>query len=123
MADEDLVPMLPWWRGFKGEIKAVAKHKYDVTGIAKKINDTTIEITELPIHRWTQGYKAELESMIGGEKGDGVIKVGILIFDILCRLLMKPISFRITKSIMTTAMSISLSPWRLKTSRKPKRRA
>ena len=71
--------MLPWWFGFKGEIKAVAKHKYDVTGVARKINDTTIEITELPIHKWTQGFKAELEAMIGGEKGDGVVKVDIAV--------------------------------------------
>lgn len=52
----------------------VAKHKYDVTGIAKKLNDTTVEITELPIYKWTQNFKADLEGMIG-EKGDGVVKV------------------------------------------------
>ncbi|KAJ8520376.1 hypothetical protein ONZ45_g2836 [Pleurotus djamor] len=73
MRGEEVVPMLPWWRGFKGEVKLVAKHKYDVTGFAKKVNDTTVEITELPIHRWTQNFKAELEAMIG-EKGDGVVK-------------------------------------------------
>ncbi|OJA16788.1 hypothetical protein AZE42_03299 [Rhizopogon vesiculosus] len=73
MAGEEMVPMLPWWRGFKGIIKKVGDHKYDVTGIARKINDTTVEITELPIHKWTQTYKAELEAMIG-EKGEGVLK-------------------------------------------------
>lgn len=74
MAGEEMVPMLPWWRGFKGTIKKVSEHKYDVTGFATKINDTTVEITELPIHKWTQSYKTELEAMIG-EKGDGIIKV------------------------------------------------
>jgi len=74
MAGEELVPMLPWWRGFKGTIKKVGDHKYDVIGVVRKINDTTVEITELPIHKWTQTYKAELEAMIG-EKGEGVIKV------------------------------------------------
>lgn len=73
MAGEEMTPMLPWWKGFKGTIRKVGDHKYDVTGIARKINDTTVEITELPIHKWTQTYKAELEAMIG-EKGDGVIK-------------------------------------------------
>jgi DNA topoisomerase-2 len=77
MAGEEQEPMLPWWRGFKGTIKKMGEHKYDVTGIATKLNDTTIEVTELPIHRWTQNYKAELEAMIG-EKGDGVIKVCVL---------------------------------------------
>jgi DNA topoisomerase-2 len=75
MAGEELVPMIPWWRGFKGKIKAVAKHKYDVAGVVQKLNDTTVEITELPIHVWTERYKTDLETMMGGEKGDGMIKV------------------------------------------------
>ena len=78
MNDEELVPMIPWWRGFKGEIKSSAKHKYDVFGVVKKLNDTTVEITELPIHKWTQSYKAELEQMIAGDKEkekEGIIKV------------------------------------------------
>jgi DNA topoisomerase II len=74
MKGEELVPMMPWWRGFKGEIKKVGDHKYDVTGVIKKLDDTTIEVTELPIHKWTSQFKAELESMMG-EKGDGVVKV------------------------------------------------
>lgn len=74
MAGEEMVPMLPWWRGFNGTIKKVGEHKYDVMGIVKKLDDTTVEITELPIHKWTQSYKAELEAMVG-EKGEGQIKV------------------------------------------------
>ncbi|KAH9037042.1 DNA topoisomerase [Lactarius hengduanensis] len=73
MAGEEQEAMLPWWRGFKGTIKKTGEHKYDVTGIARKVNDTTVEIVELPIHKWTQTYKAELEAMIG-EKGEGVVK-------------------------------------------------
>jgi len=74
MVGEEQEPMLPWWRGFKGTIKKTGDHKYDVTGFARKINDTTIEVTELPIHKWTQSYKAKLEAMIG-EKGDSAVKV------------------------------------------------
>ena len=66
-------PMIPWWHGFKGTIKKTGDHKYDVTGIARKINDTTIKVMELPIHKWTQSYKVELKAMIG-EKGDGAVK-------------------------------------------------
>ncbi|KAF7986171.1 hypothetical protein HWV62_38564 [Athelia sp. TMB] len=69
---EEMVPMLPWWRGFKGTIKKVAEHKYDVCGVATKINDTTIEITELPIHKWTQNFKIELEAMISDKDGGAV---------------------------------------------------
>ena len=82
MKNEELQPLIPWWRGFKGEIKPAAKHKYDVLGVVKKLDDTTVEITELPIHKWTQNYKDELETMITGdkEKGkEGVIKVGDLL--------------------------------------------
>ena len=55
--------MLLWWRGLKGTIKKTGDHKFDVTGIARKTSDTTIEVTELPIHKWTQTYKAKLEAM------------------------------------------------------------
>ncbi|KAF8167878.1 DNA topoisomerase [Crassisporium funariophilum] len=77
MHGEEMVPMVPWWRGFKGEVKFSAKNKYDVFGVVKKLNDTTVEITELPVHRWTGTYKGELEAMIAGDKEknkEGVIK-------------------------------------------------
>ena len=77
MNGEEQVPMMPWWRGFKGIIKKVGDNKYDVLGCVEKTDDTTVEITELPIGKWTQNYKAELEAMCG-EKGDGPIKVGVL---------------------------------------------
>jgi DNA topoisomerase-2 len=76
MNGEELVPMLPWWRGFKGSIKKIGDHKYDVVGVATKVNDTTIEVTELPIHKWTQNFKTELEAMIG-DKGEGGVKVSL----------------------------------------------
>jgi len=82
MAGEDVVPMNPWWRGFKGEIKLVSKNRYDVFGVVKKLNDTTVEITELPIHKWTQNYKAELEAMIAGDKDkdkEGVLKARLFL--------------------------------------------
>jgi DNA topoisomerase-2 len=81
MNNDELQPMIPWWRGFKGEIKPVAKHKYNVCGVVKKLNDTTVEITELPIHKWTQPYKDELEAMISGDKDkekEALVKVSDL---------------------------------------------
>ena len=66
--------MLPWWRGFTGTVKKTGDNKYDVIGKVTKLDDTTVEITELPIHRWTQNFRAELEAMIG-DKGDGAVKV------------------------------------------------
>ncbi|KAF5361648.1 hypothetical protein D9758_007365 [Tetrapyrgos nigripes] len=74
MNEEEVVPMHPWWRGFKGEIRYVSKNKYDVIGMVSKRDEQTVEITELPIHKWTQNYKAELEGMMTGDNKDGSIK-------------------------------------------------
>jgi DNA topoisomerase-2 len=47
-----------------------------VSGIVRKIDDTTIEITELPIRTWTQNYKDMLESWLTGtDKTPVFIKV------------------------------------------------
>ncbi|KAF9015391.1 DNA topoisomerase [Cyathus striatus] len=80
MNGEEMEQMIPWWRGFKGEIKPSGKNKYDVHGIVRKIDDTTVEITELPIHKWTQNYKAELEQMMigGGDKEGENKKEGLI---------------------------------------------
>jgi hypothetical protein len=45
------------------------EHNYDVTGIATKLGDSTIELTDLPIYKWAQNHKAEATI---GEKGDGI---------------------------------------------------
>lgn len=75
MDGEEMVPMHPWWRGFRGEIKATSKNKYDVFGVATKTSATTVAITELPIHKWTNAYKIELEAMIAGKENEaGTIK-------------------------------------------------
>ena len=56
--------MFPWYRNFKGTIVLEAENKFITTGKLQRINPTTIEITELPISRWTQVYKEFLESLI-----------------------------------------------------------
>jgi DNA topoisomerase-2 len=56
--------MFPWYRGFKGNIEQESDGKFISTGVYKIVNDTTIEITELPIGKWTQVYKEFLESLI-----------------------------------------------------------
>ena len=80
MNGEEVVTMVPWWRGFKGEIKQTTKNRYDVSGVVTKLNETTVEILELPVGKWTGSYKLELEAMIAGDKDkdkdkEGVIKV------------------------------------------------
>lgn len=63
--NKDCLPMDPWYRGFKGTIQFDPKKKrYIVCGVWRRLDDESIEITELPIGTWTQSYKNALEAMI-----------------------------------------------------------
>jgi DNA topoisomerase-2 len=104
IAGEEMVPMHPWWRGFIGEIKPTAKHKYDVIGVVNKVNATTVEIRELPIHKWTTAYKVELEAMIAGKDNEpGTIKVCLFTCFALLVTFAHPLC-RSIKSTTTTRM-------------------
>lgn len=63
--NEAWVEMHPWYRGFQGTItwNSVSKN-YRVTGRWRRLNDESIEITELPIGTWTQTYKEFLEKIV-----------------------------------------------------------
>jgi DNA topoisomerase-2 len=68
MNGEELEKMTPWFRGFNGTIERIDADKYKVSGTATKIDDKTIEITELPVRKWTQDFKDMLEEMTSGAK-------------------------------------------------------
>ncbi|SBT72119.1 DNA topoisomerase 2, putative [Plasmodium malariae] len=70
---EPLIPMIPWYKDFKGRIESNGKTGYETIGIIKKIDDETLEITELPIKRWTQDYKEFLEELLTDEKHQLII--------------------------------------------------
>ncbi|CAG8545915.1 9807_t:CDS:10, partial [Ambispora gerdemannii] len=70
MNKEEMVPMHPWYRGFKGEIVKENETRYKVHGIINKIDDTTVEILELPIGVWTTSFKESLSKMCD----DGLIR-------------------------------------------------
>jgi DNA topoisomerase II len=74
MDGEPLVPMLPWFRGFQGTVQETAQDRYKFSGIANKVGNTEIEITELPIRVWTQDFKDKLEDIIKAEKIPSFIK-------------------------------------------------
>ena len=58
IADEEMEAMIPWYRGFCGEITPDPKsdQKFNVRGVITKVDDTTLEITEQPINSWTNAY-------------------------------------------------------------------
>jgi DNA topoisomerase-2 len=65
LKNEEVKPMQPWYRGFQGEINYNEKKgNYTCHGVWRRLDNDSIEITELPIGTWTQGYKDSLEAMI-----------------------------------------------------------
>jgi DNA topoisomerase II len=59
---EEMVPMKPWYKGFRGTIEKSAKG-YTVNGLVERINEQTVIIEELPIRMWTEDYKKFLEKL------------------------------------------------------------
>merc|ERR1719261_127972 len=57
--------MRPWYRGFKGKIASQGKGSYCASGRWSETSNG-IEITELPVRKWTQDYKEFLHSMMPG---------------------------------------------------------
>ncbi|TVU28120.1 hypothetical protein EJB05_19629 [Eragrostis curvula] len=66
--DDCTEPMHPWYRRFKGSIEKTRKKTsgvmYTVTGIIEAVDSTTLRITELPIHCWTQDYQRFLDGLL-----------------------------------------------------------
>lgn len=77
MNDEEIVPMQPWYKGFKGAVVPATDKKkaagFKISGVWKKTDEDTLEITELPIGTWTQQYKEMLEKLMADE--NSIVKV------------------------------------------------
>ncbi|KRZ11148.1 DNA topoisomerase 2-beta [Trichinella zimbabwensis] len=70
MFDEELLPMNPWYKNFQGEISTLNSSRFVCFGEIASVDDSTLEITELPIGTWTQNYKESvLEPMLYGTDG------------------------------------------------------
>src|SRR5210317_973069 len=62
LTGEDIVPMRPWFRGFKGVV-----HKEEDTWMMEGVwnwSRNNIVVTELPPGRWTQDYKEYLDTLV-----------------------------------------------------------
>ncbi|KAL4908501.1 hypothetical protein BDW74DRAFT_147529 [Aspergillus multicolor] len=71
---EELKPMQPWFKGFKGEVTQIGPDKYKFSGRINQISDKELEVTELPVRTWTQDFINKLEDMIKAEKAPSLIK-------------------------------------------------
>jgi len=68
MIKGDQAPKLrPKYYGFTGAIEEKDAKSYSVTGKIERIDEETLIITELPLHKWTADYKQFLESMLTGD--------------------------------------------------------
>lgn len=57
----------PWYKGFEGTVEpGEADQSYVMKGVYRVTGRTTVEITELPVGKWTQDYKEFLESVSEG---------------------------------------------------------
>ncbi|CAD7943152.1 unnamed protein product [Amoebophrya sp. A120] len=60
----------PWYRNFKGEIQMSEEKKaYEVKGTIL-VSGNTVTIKELPIKKWTQDYKEQLQKMLPAAQDD-----------------------------------------------------
>lgn len=57
--------MMPWYRGFKGTVTKLGKNRWITRGVYRRIDNKTIEVTELPIGFWTQDFKDLLNNLSG----------------------------------------------------------
>lgn len=68
LENEDPVPMLPWYKNFRGTIEDCGEHRYVTSGEIAIVNNQKLEITELPVGTWTQVYKENvLEPLLHGK--------------------------------------------------------
>ena len=57
--------MMPWYKGYQGTIELTEgrEKSYMCTGAWSVLSETELEITELPIGKWTRDYRTFLEEL------------------------------------------------------------
>jgi len=64
--DSSVRELVPYYEGFKGTIERIESDKYLIKGKYERTGTDTIEITELPVGKWTMAYTKMLEEMMDG---------------------------------------------------------
>lgn len=68
MNGEQLEELVPWYRGWTGEIERADATKYRLKGLIEELDSKTLEITEIPVKTWTDNVKAFLLDAIDNDK-------------------------------------------------------
>lgn len=62
--DAALEPMMPWFKGFQGQIVQTGDQSFTSRGLVTRVNTTTVRITELPVGKWVEDYKKVLWDLV-----------------------------------------------------------
>ncbi len=62
--DKNYREIKPWYRGFKGKIVKIKDNEYMSVGLYKVVGNNKIQVTELPIKKWTEDFKNSLDKLI-----------------------------------------------------------
>lgn len=68
MAGEELEELVPWYRGWTGDIERVDNSKFKLKGVIEEVDEKTLEITEIPVKTWTNNMKEFLLDALNNDK-------------------------------------------------------
>lgn len=68
MDGEEIHEMLPWYKGWEGDVHKIGEGKFKLTGRIEQIDDKTLEITEIPVKSWTNNVKEFLLDAVNSDK-------------------------------------------------------
>ncbi|ODV78226.1 DNA topoisomerase II [Suhomyces tanzawaensis NRRL Y-17324] len=74
MNGEQPQEMIPWYKGWEGFIEKNGSERFKVMGKIEQVDETTLEITEIPVKTWTNNVKEFLLAGLGNEKTTAWIK-------------------------------------------------
>lgn len=60
--------LVPWYRGWEGEVHKIGDGKFKILGRIEQIDDKTLEITEIPVKSWTDNVKEFLLDGVNSDK-------------------------------------------------------
>ena len=97
------IEFVPYYQGFKGDIRKCGEQKYLIKGCYEKIAEDKIRITELPVGTWTMSYITMLEGLMDGgvDKAGKKIPPSIRDFTSLCTEVAVDITVQFPKGMLS----------------------
>lgn len=73
--NKEMFEMIPWYNHFRGKILK-SGNNYEINGLYEKIDDTTVEIIELPVGTWVEKY---ITNVLNKNMYDTKTKTGLIL--------------------------------------------